>query len=212
MVLSVSRMALASGNWDVEVKIQWHLYILFLKEDFILLLLLISSEIKTIYLITEILYNPHFLYHSRDLKFFTVITQYHCITYSGTIKSSSYDHNQVPKHMSFIFPCAFGSSKFPRESFAWIYIFTSVCCVPCLLTKMCPPCVILFFFCSFPTLCVCPYLCCTVKTLQTKLHSKYFWTEQLVTLLFYVFNILIIFCLFILFNVGQFQCTVFIQI
>lgn len=191
MVLSVSGMALASGNWNVEVNIQWHLYILFLKENFILILLLILSEIKTTYLIIEILYNPHFLYHSRYLKFLSVITPSHCITYSHTIKSHSYYHNQFPKHLSFIFPCAFRSSKFPCESFAWIYIFTSVFCVPCLLTKMCPSLCyfVLFQFISITS----PYLYCRVKTWQTKLHSKYFWTEQLVTLLFYVFNILIFF-------------------
>jgi hypothetical protein len=186
MVLSVSGMALANGNWDVEVNIQQHLYILFFKEDFILVLLLISSEIKTTYLITEISYNPLFLYHSRDFKFLTVITQSHCITYSSTIKSYSYDHSQVPKKLSFIFPCAFGSSKFPCESFAWLYIFTSVCRVPCLLTKMCRPFVLFLFFSN--TLCL-SYLCCRVKTSQTKLHSKYFSTEQLVTL-FYVFKYL----------------------
>jgi len=146
------RNGLSQWDWDVEENIQWHLYILFLKEDFILILLLILSIIKTTYLIIEIVYNPHFLYHSRYLTFLTVITQSHCITYSHTIKSYSYYHNQVPKHLSFIFPCAFGSSKFPCESFVWIYIFTSVCRVPCLLTKMCPPCVILFCFSSSSSL------------------------------------------------------------
>lgn len=83
------------------------------------------------------------------------------------------------------------------QSFAWMYIFTSVCCVPCLLTNMHPPYVILFFF-SSPKFCVCPYSCFRVKTFTTKLlicphpHS--------------------LFCLFSLFNVGQFQCTLFILI